>query len=109
MQGIGLCNHDITSSSKDTMNRKKKKNGVVGSESLVPGYKWIVINQEYLGGRPSVLGKRMSVAMILEDMSKGWTIDDMVREFDLSKESILEALRYGAEHLNTKVETDVAS
>jgi uncharacterized protein (DUF433 family) len=81
----------------------------IGKESLVSGYHWIVIHPDYLGGRPSILGKRISVAMILEDLSAGWNIDLMEKEFGLTKDAISEALRYGSEVLKEKHEENVAS
>jgi len=70
-----------------------KQTGSVGTESLVPGFKWIVIHPSYASGKAAVLGKRITVAQILEDVAAGWTTEDYETEFDVPKEAVIEAFR----------------
>ncbi len=85
---------------------KAKKYEEVTEASLVSGYRWICVHPDYLGGRPAIFPKRFPVAMVLEDLSKGWLFDDFEREYGIPREAILEALRYASEHL---VSPDVAT
>jgi uncharacterized protein (DUF433 family) len=75
----------------------KQQNGSVGTESLVQGFKWIVIHPRYVGGKAAILGKRITVAQILEDFAAGWTEEDYETEFDVPKEAVVEALLYAAQ------------
>ncbi len=70
--------------------------GHVGIESLVPGFKWIVIHPRYVNGKAAILGKRITVAQILEDFAAGWNLEDYELEFDMPREAVAEALRYAA-------------
>ena len=51
--------------------------------------KWIVVDQEHLGGAPRVRDSRISIALLLELLSCGMTIPELVKEYpSLSEESI---------------------
>ncbi len=51
--------------------------------------KWIVADQEHLGGAPRIQGTRISVALLLELLSCGMTIPEIVREYpSLTEEAI---------------------
>jgi len=51
--------------------------------------KWIVADPEHLGGAPRVRDARISVAFLLELLSCGMTIPDIVKEYpSLSEEAI---------------------
>jgi uncharacterized protein (DUF433 family) len=51
--------------------------------------KWIVSDPEHLGGAPRVRGTRISVALLLELLSCGMTIPEIVQEYpSLSEEAI---------------------
>lgn len=51
--------------------------------------KWIVSDPEHLGGTPRVRDTRISVALLLELLSSGMTIPEIVREYpSLSEEAI---------------------
>ena len=71
----------------------------IPESALVPGYRWICVHPDYLGGRPAIFPRRFPVAMILEDLSKGWLFDDFEREYEIPREAVIEALRYASEHL----------
>lgn len=50
-----------------------------------------------LGGKPCIKGTRISVALILEWISNGSTISDIVSEFpQLSEQAVKEAIQYAA-------------
>jgi uncharacterized protein (DUF433 family) len=55
--------------------------------------KWIVSDPEHLGGAPRVRATRISIALLLELLSCGMTIPEIVKEYpSLSEESIRRVL-----------------
>ena len=54
----------------------------------------IVSTPGVLGGKPRIDGTRISVEMILELLSLEWTIENIMEEFDLTREQILATLSY---------------
>ena len=52
-------------------------------------HKWIVTDPEHLGGSPRIQGARISVALLLELLSCGMTIPEIVTEYpSLTEEAI---------------------
>ena len=50
-----------------------------------------------MGGKPCIKGTRVTVGMILAQLSGGQNIDELLDDFPyLSREDILSALEYGA-------------
>ncbi len=57
----------------------------------------IVVDPKIMGGKPVIKGTRIPVYFILELLSNGWSIDDILREYPyLSREDILVAIKYAA-------------
>ncbi len=57
----------------------------------------IVVDPKIMGGKPVIKGTRIPVYFILELLSNGWSIDDILREYPyLSREDILAAIKYAA-------------
>mgnify|MGYP001575846195 CR=1 FL=1 len=55
----------------------------------------IIINPEVLAGKPVIKGTRISVELILEMLSSGMSIDEILNEYPhLQREDILAALAY---------------
>ena len=54
----------------------------VSEQDLVKGYKHIVIRKGYLGGKPALLEKRISVLQILEGLAEGMTYEDFSEAYD---------------------------
>jgi len=55
--------------------------------------KWIVSDPEHLGGAPRLRGTRISVSLLLELLSSGMAIEEIVAEYPtLTPESIRGAL-----------------
>lgn len=66
----------------------------------VPGYQWIVVDSDLLGGQPTVKGTRLSVAHILACMGEGMSGEDIARDYPgFPSESVPEVLRFAAEQL----------
>jgi uncharacterized protein (DUF433 family) len=74
----------------------QNKTDVPGEESLVPGYRWIVIHPELLGGQAAIKGTRISVAHILECLGGGMTFKEISEEYGVPQESFSDAMRYAA-------------
>ena len=54
---------------------------------------WIVADPEHLGGKPRIVGTRISIEFLLETLACGMTIPEIVREYpSLTEESIKGAL-----------------
>lgn len=57
----------------------------------------IVSDPTILLGKPVIEGTRISVELILDELSQGATVDDVMVEYDLSREAVLAALRHAWE------------
>jgi len=42
----------------------------------------ITINPDVLGGKPIITGTRISVEFVLGLLAQGWTVDDVLKEYD---------------------------
>ena len=61
----------------------------------------IVCNPKILLGKPTISGTRVSVELILESIAAGETIESLLVDFPfLSREDIVAALTYAAEHVS---------
>jgi len=55
----------------------------------------IMMNPDVLAGKPIVRGTRMSVEFVVGLLAQGWSIDDVLKEYDhLTREYILACLAY---------------
>lgn len=60
-------------------------------------FKRIQIDPKVCDGKPTIRGMRIAVDFVLKLLADGYTVDDLVREYpELTREDILEAVRYGA-------------
>lgn len=66
-------------------------------------YRWIVADSRLLGGCLTVRGTRLSVALILECLANGMTLDDIDESFDRTfpREALPEVLQVAAEMVNS--------
>jgi uncharacterized protein (DUF433 family) len=63
----------------------------------MPTFERITQNPLVMGGRPCIRGSRVTVGMVVGQMSAGHTIDAIVEGYPyLTQEDIFEALRYAA-------------
>jgi uncharacterized protein (DUF433 family) len=57
----------------------------------------ITVDPEVMSGKPCIRGMRVTVGMILGNLSGGIEVDRLLAEFPyLEREDVLEALRFGA-------------
>jgi len=63
----------------------------------------IEASPEVLVGKPVIKGTRLSVELILDELSWGWTYDDILRSYPgLTREDILACLAYAGELLRSQ-------
>ncbi|MDP3028781.1 MAG: DUF433 domain-containing protein [Deltaproteobacteria bacterium] len=60
----------------------------------------ITIDEKVRFGKPVVRGTRVPVDLILGKLAGGMTYEEVMTEYDLTKEDILAALNYAARHLS---------
>ena len=63
----------------------------------------IELNPDVLVGKPIVRGTRIAVEFVVELLASGWSIDQILQEYDhLTVEDILACLRYASEMLKSE-------
>jgi uncharacterized protein (DUF433 family) len=68
----------------------------------------IAYNSEILGGKPHVVGTRLSIEFILELFASGATRDEVLKTYpQLTPEAVEEALKYAAQSVKNEVLLDV--
>ena len=74
-------------------------------------YNWIVWHPDLLGGKPTIKGTRLSVALILECLAAGMTADEINETYaGFPKEALHEVLKLASEKLSKPVDpSDVAA
>ena len=62
-------------------------------------YRWIVADAKLLGGKLAIRGTRLSVALILESLANGMSLDEIDAAFDHSfpREALPEVLKVASE------------
>jgi len=64
----------------------------------------VIVDPRVMGGKPVIKGTRIPVYFILELLSNGWSIDDILREYPhLTRDDVLAALKYAARVLREEV------
>jgi len=60
----------------------------------------ITINEKVRFGKPVIKGTRVPVDLIIGKLAGGMTYEEVMAEYDLSRQDILAALNYAAKHLS---------
>jgi uncharacterized protein (DUF433 family) len=60
----------------------------------------IIINEKVRFGKPVIKGTRVPVDLIIGKLAGGMTYEEVMSEYDLTREDILAALDYAAKHLS---------
>lgn len=60
----------------------------------------ITVDEKLRFGRPVIKGTRVPVDLIIGKLAGGMTYDEVMLEYELTKEDILAALDYAAKHLS---------
>ena len=71
----------------------------------MPNYReWITSNPNVLFGKPAIKGTRIPVELILDELSAGTSIDEMLEAYPrLTHEAIYAALAFAADTLRAEV------
>lgn len=65
--------------------------------------KRIVLDPEVLAGKPIVKGTRIAVEFIIDLLGRGWTAEQVLKEYDhLTAEDIQACLAYASETLKSE-------
>ena len=62
-------------------------------KEIAPG---IVVDRQVRFGKPVIKGTRVPVDLVIGKMAGGMTIEEVMKEYDLKREAILNALSYAA-------------
>lgn len=63
---------------------------------IAPG---VVVDEKVRFGKPVIKGTRVPVDMVLGKLAGGMTYEEVMSEYDLTKDDILAALGYASKHL----------
>ena len=66
----------------------------------------IVTDPTVMLGKPVIEGTRITVELILEDLAQGATVDELMDEYDLTRDAVLAAIHHAWEL--TRAEADAA-
>ena len=63
----------------------------------------IVLDSKILTGKPVIRGTRMSVEFVVDLLGRGWTVDQILKEYDhLAPEDIQACLAYASQILSSE-------
>ncbi|MBI1902965.1 MAG: DUF433 domain-containing protein [Planctomycetia bacterium] len=63
----------------------------------------ITVDPKVLAGKPIVKGTRISVEFVIDLLGRGWTVADVLREYDhLSPEDVQACLAYASDVLKSE-------
>ena len=63
----------------------------------------IIVDAKVLAGKPIISGTRMSVELVIDLLGRGWTVEQVLREYDhLTPEDIQACLAYAGDVLKSE-------
>jgi uncharacterized protein (DUF433 family) len=63
----------------------------------------IVVDPKVLVGKPIIKGTRIAVEFVVDLLARGWTVEEILKEYDhLTREDIRACLAYASELLKTE-------
>jgi uncharacterized protein (DUF433 family) len=63
----------------------------------------IVVDPKVLVGKPIIKGTRIAVEFVVDLLARGWTVEEILKEYDhLTREDIRACLAYASELLRTE-------
>lgn len=69
--------------------------------------KWIVINSKLLGGKPTVRGTRISVALVLQCLAEGMSAQDIANDYPgFPAEAVPDVLRFASKQTDHPLPED---
>jgi uncharacterized protein (DUF433 family) len=64
------------------------------SEEIAPG---ITVDKDVRFGKPVLKGTRVDVALVLSQLAAGATYEEIIEQYEVTRDGILAALNYAAE------------
>jgi uncharacterized protein (DUF433 family) len=55
------------------------------------------INSQVCFGKPCIKGRRIWVSLVLDFLASGMSVEEVMKEYDLTREDVLACIAYGAE------------
>ncbi len=62
-------------------------------KEIAPG---VVVDREVRFGKPVIKGTRVPVELVIGKLAGGMAIEEVMKEYDLTRENVLNALSYAA-------------
>lgn len=63
----------------------------------------ITVSDSVLAGKPIIKGTRISVEFVIDLLARGWTVDQVLREYDhLAHDDVQACLAYASEVLRSE-------
>jgi uncharacterized protein (DUF433 family) len=63
----------------------------------------ILVDPKVLVGKPIIKGTRIAVEFVVDLLARGWTVEEILKEYDhLTREDIRACLAYASELLRTE-------
>jgi uncharacterized protein (DUF433 family) len=63
----------------------------------------IVVDEQIVAGKPIIRGTRISVEFIIDLLARGWSVEDILNEYDhITLEDIRACLHYAGEVLKSE-------
>ena len=63
----------------------------------------IVLDPAILTGKPTIKGTRIAVEFVVDLMARGWSVEDILREYDhLSADDVQACLSYASDMLQSE-------
>jgi len=59
----------------------------------------IIVDQDIKGGKPVIKGTRIPVSFVLDKLSLGLSLEELINEYGLEKDQILNTIKYAAKLL----------
>jgi uncharacterized protein (DUF433 family) len=77
----------------------------ISNEVVLMNWKnYIVVNPEICHGKACIKGTRIMIAVVLDNLASGMTIDEIIREYpSLDLKSIQAAMKYAADIVRERV------
>ena len=70
-------------------------------------YQWIVVNPNLLGGKPTVKGTRISVALVLQCLAEGMSAEDIASDYPgFPAEAVPEVLKFASKQTDKPLPVD---
>ena len=75
----------------------------IGTGGVMSWRERITVSDSVLAGKPIIKGTRISVEFVIDLLARGWTVDQVLREYDhLAHDDVQACLAYASEVLRSE-------